>query len=91
MIRSECHCGDPVPLVLEGEGDFSLTAIKEVRVTGEFLGLGHTVTRCQTEELRADCVSRRYRQLLISSCSCLPLHLSQGDRAEVLLLINVNC
>ena len=79
-----------MPLVLEGEGDFSLTAIKEVRVTGEFLGLGHTVTRCQTEELRADCVSRRYRQLLQSSCSCLPLHLSQGG-AEVLLLINVNC
>ena len=79
-----------MPLVLEGEGDFSLTAIKEVRVTGEFLGLGHTVTRCQTEELRADCVSRRYRQLLLSSCSCLPLHLSQGG-AEVLLLINVNC
>ena len=80
-----------MPLVLQGEGHYALTAIKDIKVTEELLGLGQEVTRCQTKEARADCVSRRYRQLLTSSCSCLPLHLSQGDGDEVLLLINVNC
>ena len=33
-----------------GEGHYGLTDIKDVRVSREFVGLGETVTHCQTEE-----------------------------------------
>ena len=48
--------------MLEGEGHYALTAIKDIKVTEEFVGLGQEVTRCQTKEARADCVSRRYQE-----------------------------
>ena len=68
---------DPVPIVLQGEGHYALTAIKDIRVTEELVGLGQEVTRCQTREARADCVTRRHRQKILQSCHCAPLYLSQ--------------
>ena len=43
-----------MPLVLHGEGHYVLTDIKAVAVTDQFVRLGQKVTRCQTEEDRAD-------------------------------------
>ena len=73
---------DPVPLMLEGEGHFVLTAIKDIEVTEEFVGLGHTVTRCQEEEFRLDCQARKYREKVLSQCRCAPFHLRShyGDQ-----------
>ena len=63
---------DPVPITLYGEGNYALTAIKSISVTEEFLGLGERTTNCQTEEFRADCLSRRYRAKLVDTCHCVP-------------------
>ena len=52
--------------MLEGEGHYALTAIKDIKVTEEFLGLGQEVTRCQTRQSRADCVSRRYEEQVLT-------------------------
>ena len=66
---------DPVPLVLQGEGHFVLSSIKNIEVTEQFVGLGQTVTRCQSEEYRVDCEARKYRERVISLCQCSPFHL----------------
>ena len=41
-----------MPIVLEDEGHYVLTDLKDVRVTEEFLGLGRDITRCQNVEFR---------------------------------------
>ena len=74
-----------MPIELQGEGHYALTAVKDIKVTEEFLGLGQEVTRCQTKEARADCVSRRYQEQLLASCHCAPLHIRAHFPQEVLL------
>ena len=74
---------DPIPLVLEEEGFYALTDLKDVRVTEEFLGLGQEVTRCQTKEARADCETRRYQEQVLASCHCAPLYLRSHFPLEV--------
>ena len=74
---------DPVPIVLQGEGHYALTAIKDIRVTEELVGLGQEVTRCQTREARADCESRRYQEQVVASCHCAPLYIRSHFPLEV--------
>ena len=64
-----------MPIVLEGEGHYALTAIKDIKVTEEFVGLGQEITRCQTKEFRADCVTRKHREQILRSCHCAPLYI----------------
>ena len=76
---------DPVPLVLQGEGHYALTAVKDIKVTEELLGLGQEVTRCQTKEARADCVSRKYQEQVLASCHCAPLYIRAQFPQEVFI------
>ena len=69
--------------MVQGEGHYALTAVKEIKVTEELImimmmmmmmikvteelvGLGQDVTHCQTEEFRADCLSRKYREQVVT-------------------------
>ena len=70
-----CCLLDPVPLTLYGEGHYVLTAIKSIKVTEDFTGLGERTTNCQTEEFRADCHTRNYRAKVVESCHCVPFTL----------------
>ena len=63
---------DPVPIILEGEGHFALTAVKDIKVTEEFVGLGEKITKCQTGKFRADCENRKHREQVLRSCKCSP-------------------
>ena len=74
-----------MPIELEGEGHYALTAIKDIKVTEEFLGLGQKITRCQTREFRTDCVSRRYQEQVLASCHCTPLYIRHHLPQQVLL------
>ena len=73
-----------MPIVLQGEGHYALTDVKDIKVTEEFLGLGQEITRCQTREFRADCVSRRYQEQVLASCHCAPLYIRSHFPQEVL-------
>ena len=66
---------DPVPIVLEGEGHYALTAVKDIRVTKEFVGLGQGITHCQTEDFRGDCVTRKLKEKILQSCQCSPAYI----------------
>ena len=74
-------------LVLQGEGKYGLSAIKDIEVTDQFLGLGETVTFCQTEEYRVDCLSRVYREKVLSQCKCSPFEMRSyyGDQVTTLM------
>ena len=64
-----------MPLVLSGEGHISLTGVKEVKVTEEFLGLGLDTIRCQTRQSSADCMTEKYLAKALNSCRCVPLNI----------------
>ena len=66
---------DPVPVVLHGEGHYGLSDIKEIEVSEDFVGLGEKLTQCKTEEYREDCLSRMYRERVLSKCNCSPFYL----------------
>ena len=72
-----------MPITLYGEGHYALTAIKSIRVTKDFLGLGERITNCQTEESRADCLSRKYRAKVQNTCRCAPFSLRSEYTEEV--------
>ena len=74
---------DPVPLVLSGEGHFSLTGVKEVKVSQEFAGLGEETTRCQTDQFRADCLTGKYLAKALHTCHCAPFYLISHYGTEV--------
>ena len=67
---------DPIPLHLSGGGHYGLTDIKDVRVSPEFVGLGQTVTHCQTQEAGADCLTRRHQETVLATCGCAPAYLT---------------
>ena len=73
-----------MPKVLQGEGHYGLGDIREIQVTKEFVGLGEKVTHCQTEEYREDCLSRKYRERVLSQCNCSPFYLRSyyGDQVR---------
>ena len=72
-----------MPITLYGEGNYQLWTIKSIRVTEEFLGLGERTTDCQTEEFRADCLTRKYRAKLVDTCHCVPFALSSHFTEKV--------
>ena len=73
-----------MPIELQGEGHYALTDVKDIKVTEEFLGLGQEITKCQTREFRADCVSRRYQEQVLASCHCAPLYIRSHFPQQVL-------
>ena len=64
-----------MPIVLYGGGHYGLRDIKDVEVSDEFAGLGEKVSHCQREEFREDCLSRKYRDRVLSQCNCSPFYL----------------
>ena len=78
---------DPVPLVMRGEGHYTMWSAMNIEVTEEFVGLGREVTKCQTEEDRVDCQSRTFRERVLSHCKCSPFSLRSYYGEEVILMI----
>ena len=62
-----------------------MSNLKVIHVTEQFLGLGEKVTQCQMEEYREDCLSRKYRERVLSQCYCSPFYLRSYYGTEVKL------
>ena len=63
-----------------GEGNYALTAVKEVSVTKSFLGLSSEDKKCQNLESLEDCSTRSYLQSIRSDLNPLNIHrLSVGE------------
>ena len=72
----------PDPLTVYGEGNYGLSSIKEIRVTGDFLGLDQDTINCQTETTINNCTTEAYLSALQAHCSCLPLSLRSAYPGE---------
>lgn len=62
-----------MPIIIEQEGHYILTDLKDVRVTEEFLGLGQEVTKCQNVEYRTEFSTSE-------SCPICPIDISSMHR-----------
>ena len=49
-----------------------MTAVKDIKVTEDFLGLSDNVKKCQSEETFKECSTRRYLHAVESQCNCIP-------------------
>ena len=63
------------PLIFYGEGDYSLTDVKEMDGTEAFLNLADKDKGCQNEETLVDCKAKEYLKIGRNSCKCVPFHL----------------
>ena len=60
------------PLRLYGEGQYSLSVLKDIQVTESFLGLDAKTRECQNDEPYDDCMKKNYVDEVSGQCSCLP-------------------
>ena len=72
-----------MPIVLSGEGDYSLTDVKDIKVTQEFEGLGEETTHCQSAEYMADCVTRQHGDKVLDICGCAPYYIHSHYKDQV--------
>ena len=66
-------------VILHGEGEFNLDAIKEIKVTQSFLGLEQHVRGCQNKEPFYNCTTRHYNDQFVNQCQCLPFNINMGQ------------
>ena len=67
------------PLKLYGEGEYNLNAVKQIRVTSDYLSLEKNVIKCQTEESFENCTTQHHIDHLLDQCHCLPLSIRVSD------------
>ena len=65
-----------------GDGEYVLNDIKEIDTTESFLGLDQNIRKCQNEEPRDNCTTRKYIDAVLRKCSCLPLSIGISTQVE---------
>ena len=68
------------PVILNGEGEYNLNALIEVKVTESYLGLDGHARECQMEEPFYNCTTRHYVDTLLKQCGCLPLNIRISNK-----------
>ena len=63
------------PLKLNGEGTYALSAVKEIKVTDDFLSLDMATRKCQEKESFEDCITMQYLRRVEQECNCIPYRL----------------
>ena len=64
-----CNIVDRVSLIRDGEYNFNV--IKEIACTESFLTLNKRIRRCQEEPFNI-CINRKYNNVLVNKCQCVP-------------------
>ena len=60
------------PLLLKIGNEYNLNNVKEISVTDDFLSLDKTIINCQNKESLEDCKTRKYIDILLEQCKCVP-------------------
>ena len=66
------------PLILHSNGSYALSAVKEMRISEDFMSLGKDLTKCQVQEEYEECSTRIYQAAMIEQCNCIPYSLGLG-------------
>ena len=69
---SKCIQTIKEPLILEGEGQYKLTSIKEIDGTKEFLAMDDEIKLCQNSYDLEDCLGNIFVTTVLDKCNCLP-------------------
>ena len=64
------------PIKLRSEGSYSISAVKEIKVTDAYLGLQEDVKKCQNVEPFENCTTRKYIDMVQKECKCVPYELT---------------
>ena len=75
---------------LHGNGSYALSAVKEMRISDDFLSLGQDFTNCQVQEAYEDCTTRIYYAEMIKQCNCVPYSLRLGKNQVYLYYMRLN-
>ena len=59
---------------MNGEGEYNLNVLKEMKTTESFLGLDESARGCQNQEPFV-CSTKKYVDTFVSQCGCLPLNM----------------
>ena len=70
-------------LILNGEGNYNLNVVKEMKVTDSFIGLPHGVKQCQNKEVYLDCKTKEFLEALVNTCMCLPFSLKYFNDSNI--------
>ena len=71
------------PVKLQGEGDYNLNALKEIKITDSYLGLNQNIRRCQNEEPLYNCTTKHLIDDFIKKCHCLPFNINLFNMEKV--------
>ena len=63
------------PVILFGEGKYSLSTVKEIVGTESFKKLDDDIKKCQNREDFEKCKSREYIKNGLENCKCTPYQL----------------
>ena len=63
------------PLRLYGGGTYTLSDVKEIDGTKEFIKLAEKAGQCQNKETKENCQTRKYLTQGMETCSCTPYKL----------------
>ena len=55
-----------------GAGTYAISAVKDIKVTDDYLGLDGNIRKCQSEETFEQCISREYLHAVQLDCNCVP-------------------
>ena len=62
-----------------------LTNIKKISVSSDFLSLAQDITKCQTDQLKVDCITGKYQEAILELCKCAPISLRHSYPINVFL------
>ena len=63
-----------------GEGEYSLDAFTEIKVTESYLQLDQNIRNCQNDEEYSNCTTRKHLDTTLDQCGCLPLNIKVSDK-----------
>ena len=63
------------PLYIYGEGNYGLSAVKEIDVTKGFQNLDERIKECQSFESLKKCFKKEFFKRGYAKCQCTPFHL----------------
>ena len=74
---------------LFGEGNFALTAAKEIDATQDYLDMSKDVTNCQNEVSLEVCETKKYFEKVMEKCNCLPVNIGSSYKVQD-IVINID-
>ena len=64
--------------------NFALTAVKEIDVTDDYMGMSEDVTKCQDRIRLEDCETKEYFEYVLKKCNCIPFKLGHNFKVYCL-------